>query len=279
MKNSQEIFDKIATGQEKLQGICDAINKDQLIAETKAKDILVLEKKEKSLEKSIALLKQLESDSKMILSATQEKNEAVMVEMVSRKAKLQAEIDKQIQKIDDVGIIMMNEEAKHNEQIKKLASEYSTAIDEFNKKKEELGQWVEEMQNSNKFLIEENKKLESVRQKILDQIGENQKTLDWQLPLLSAILENERRLWDIESKRKWIEEELFEYNKQKISIIKEIEEAKAQIEEIKKELNVFVSEKDKYVQERITLNLVKEQLNEKESYVKWKYESAWLKYF
>ena len=199
--------------------------------------------------------------------------------MASRKAKLQAEIDKQMQKIDDVGIIMINEEAKHNEQIKKLASEYATAIDEFNKKKEEFGQWVEEMQNSNKFLIEENKKLESVRQKILNQIGENQKTLDWQLPLLSAILENERRLWDIKSKRKWIEEELFEYNKQKISIIKEIEEAKAQIEEIKKELNVFVSEKDKYVQERIALNLIQEQLNEKESYVKWKYESAWLNYF
>ena len=279
MKNSQEIFDKITTGQEKLQGICDAINKDQLIAETKAKDILVLEKKEKSLKESITLLKQLESDSKMTLSATQEKNEAVMVEMASRKAKLQAEIDKQIQKIDDVGIIMINEEAKHNEQVKKLASEYATAIDEFNKKKEEFDQWVEEMQNSNKFLIEENKKLESVRQKILNQIGENQKTLDWQLPLLSAILENERRLWDIKSKRKWIEEELFEYNKQKISIIKEIEEAKAQIEEIKKELNVFVSEKDKYVQERIALNLIQEQLNEKESYVKWKYESAWLKYF
>ena len=126
--------------QEKLQGICDAIDKDQLIAETKAKDILVLEKKEKSLKESITLLKQLESDSKMTLSATQEKNEAVMVEMASRKAKLQAEIDKQIQKIDDVGIIMINEETKHNKQIKKLASEYSTAIDEFNKKKEELGQ-------------------------------------------------------------------------------------------------------------------------------------------
>ena len=76
----------------------------------------------------------------MTLSTTQEKNEAVMVEMTSRKAKLQAEIDKQIQKIDDVGIIMINEETKHNKQIKKLASEYATAIDEFNKKKEEFGQ-------------------------------------------------------------------------------------------------------------------------------------------
>lgn len=187
-KELTELEKKVLQAQEKLAGINDAINRDQLIAEKKAKDILVLEKLEKQRQKQIEQTKQICSEVEASLISAREKSIAEKSDMVSRKAKIQAEIDALWKKIWEETEKLSEIATAQEDKKKKLVKEFVQLQVENNKKWEKLQNDMKEEENKQRNFKNETIIAEAKLNWILEQIKSKNKELEQTNKVLADLI-------------------------------------------------------------------------------------------
>lgn len=268
----------IAIAQDKLTDINSAINRDQFIAEQKAKDILVLKKEEDSIKKNIEKLKQSEIEVWVVLDKAKEKNDAERSEMTSRKAKIQAEIDALGIKIGEETEKLAKIAVAHEKKVKILTKEYLLLVAENNNKREKLQETMREEENKQKNIANETKKADDKLNWILELIKNNEKKLEETNKVLADLimkkLEVENLDHDIVTKKT----ENTRLDKLIIVLNEIINKLQQEKESLNKELLPLREENKTYIANKFALKTEREQLENKENYIKSKYEEAGLVY-
>lgn len=274
----KDISREIEIAQEYLEWISSAINRDKLLLEEWQKHIASQEFEISELDNKISVLKQKVSEYEVVLSSTQDMNSAEIQKLNDKKLELQAELanmkvfgDDLDAKLNDMVAFFGKEETrlkKEQEINVSLLKDETTVLEQIRDRAKDE---VTELSVEKNSLVMEIWALEQER-------DSKQNEVVWVNKILADILEKQRMLDNLESDLKSKEEQLFEYNKQKNFLSQEIQEAESNKNQLISELNVLVWEKDKFIQERISLDILKDQLAEKEDYIKTKFTSAGLNY-
>lgn len=273
-----EIEKQILIAQDKLSDIDNAINRDQLIAEQKEKNILLLQKEENAIKKNIEQIKQSEIDVWVALNTAQQKSNAKTAEMVSRKAKIQVEIDflleKEEKEIEKTWIL----EKANEKRIKEIAAQYIVSENEYKKKLEKLEEDMKEEENKQKNFINETLIAEAQLQWIYNTIAANKKELEETNHLLSNLIKYKLEL-------EGLEHDISTKATEKLNIDTIIATSNIIIEKLQQEiaaLNIELiplrEENKVYVTNKFALKTEREELDQKEAYIKWKYEEAGLSF-
>ena len=282
MKIDQNTLDKlekdIAVAQNYLEGINSAINRDTLVAEEKARNILILTKEEKDVQDRIEWLKEQQISEWVALSAAQEKNKAEMDEMTSRKAKLNAELDDIKQKIiaETESLAKAKENSEKN--ILSLDGIYKQILMDHETKKAELENELKGIKEKMMWANERNQKEIAFANRMKEEIKYNQSLIDAQAPMLSDMIQKLNQ-------SDWLDKEILDKSAALEIINKNVEISKKELNTKENEKNALESEiiplraeKGNIIKAKLIISEKEIELNEKEKYIKDKFQDAGLTY-